>query len=62
MSGLDAAFLIASIAALAAAAVALLIKPNLAVMEVAEVLGVVEVADQAPAHSAGTFLEAAGDL
>jgi EmrB/QacA subfamily drug resistance transporter len=55
MSGLDAAFLIASIAALAAAAVALLIKPNLAVMEVAEVLGVVEVADR-------TFLEAAGDL
>ena len=62
MSGLDAAFLIASIAALAAAAVALLIKPNLTVMEVAEVVGVVEVADQAPAHSAGTFLEAAGDL
>jgi hypothetical protein len=42
--------------------VALLIKPNLTVMEVAEVVGVVEVADQAPAHSAGTFLEAAGDL
>ena len=62
MSGLDAAFLIASIAALAAAAVALLIKPKLAVMEVAEILGVVEVADQTPAHSAGTFLEAAGDL
>ena len=49
MSGLDAAFLIAAIAALAAAAVALLIKPHQEVMKVGEVVRDVRVTDDIPA-------------